>query len=83
MRKGDLSINIIIVAALALIILVIISVLLFRSGSQIGTGTSCTGLGGTCIDSGGSCSDLSQNGETWILHPTAPCTSGMKCCVKQ
>jgi hypothetical protein len=85
MKKGDLSINIIIVAAIALIILVIISVLVFRTGGQIGTGTSCSGIGGQCIPDGQTCDDaLGYNtGENWVGHPTAKCSKDQKCCIKQ
>lgn len=87
MKKGDLSINIIIVAAIALIILVIISVLIFGTGRQITQAKSCTGLGGQCISTGESCSDLNLNtgveDENWILHPTAQCPTDQKCCIKQ
>ena len=83
MKKGELSINIIIVAAIALIILVIISVLVFRTGGQLNRGTSCTGVQGQCISDGESCSDISYDGtETWIQHPTANCPQDQKCCVR-
>ena len=54
MRKAQgLSLNVIIIAAIALIVLVVISVI-FASRSQIfGTETrSCTNKGGTCRDDG-------------------------------
>ena len=68
MKKGDLSINIIIVAAIALIILVIISVLVFRSGSQVSKGTSCEGVGGQCtLDQ--TCAEYGeQMGETYLSY---------------
>ena len=48
-KKGaDLSMNVIIIAAIALLVLVILAVLLFRSGGQVSEGTSCTGYGGEC-----------------------------------
>jgi len=50
-KKGDLSINIIVIAAIAMLVLVIISVLLFRSGGLINRGTNCEGVGGVCVDS--------------------------------
>jgi len=84
MKKGDLSINIIIVAAIALIILVIISVLLFGTGSQINRAKSCTGLGGQCIQDGESCADIGYGSEeTWVQHYTAQCPEDQKCCIKQ
>lgn len=85
MKKGDLSVNIIIIAAIALIILVIISVLLFGSGRNLRTGTSCSGLQGQCVDGLYGCSDISnpEYGEYYIRHPTAECPAGQVCCVRQ
>jgi hypothetical protein len=84
MKKGDLSINIIIVAAIALIILVIISVLVFGTGSQLSFAKSCVGLQGQCIADSDSCSDISTEEENWILHRTAKCQGeDLKCCIKQ
>lgn len=92
MKKGDLSINIIIVAAIALIILVIISVLVFGTGRRINIGTSCEGIGGQCADGGPSgyttCAEWAQYrgdpGVRYIKHPTAPCQSEEQfCCVPQ
>ncbi len=81
MKKGDMSINLIIVAAIALIILVILAVLLFtRVGGPLTNGTTCSGIGGQCIESSGNCND--DAGEGYILHPTASCSSGQKCCIK-
>jgi hypothetical protein len=81
MKKGDLSINIIVVAAIAMLILVIISVLVFRAGDGIVGGTSCDGLGDNiqaeCVPSNFDCSDM--NG---IVNRGARCqTSGYVCCV--
>ena len=44
MKKGDLSINVIVVAAIAMLILVIISVLVFRTGDGLIRNVSCDGL---------------------------------------
>ena len=65
-KKGDLSINIIIIAAIALLVLIILAVLILRTGNRVDVGTSCNALGGSCeeecdltagyfVDSGGSC----------------------------
>ena len=76
-KKGDLSINIIIVAAIALIILVIISVLVFNTGGSISEGTSCEGIGGTCATA---CSEI--GGGTFVRHPTASCVDeATVCCI--
>ena len=82
MKKGDLSINIIIVAAIALLILVIISVLIFRSGTNIRVNTeSCSAVKGICdVD----CSAVADNyGGVWVSNPTRSCpTQGEICCTK-
>ena len=65
-KKGDLSINIIIVAAIALLVLIILAVLILRTGNRVDVGTRCEALGGNCesecdltagyfVDSAGSC----------------------------
>ncbi|MBU1604172.1 MAG: hypothetical protein KJ583_02540 [Nanoarchaeota archaeon] len=79
-KKGQgISINVIIIAAIALLVLVILSVLLIRSGGNVVTGTSCAGVGGTCSSS---CSDLSEGTKIYSPHPTAKCTdSNDKCCI--
>lgn len=82
MKKGELSINIIIVAAIALLILVIISVLIFRSGSNIRDNTeSCTSVNGVCDTS---CDDVAYDrGGVWIPNPSRICpTEGDICCTK-
>lgn len=85
MKKGDLSINIIVVAAIAMVILVIISVLIFRTGSNLTEGTSCEGLSGAgCEPAGVSCAQYGQAvGEIWVGHPTASCPPQQICCIKQ
>jgi len=76
----------IVIAAIAMIILVIISVLLFRTGGILNRGTSCEGIGGICVDSYSysSCAEyaeyMSYSGLT--RHPTAGCSAeGYICCV--
>ena len=56
-RKGQgLSMNVIIIAAIALLVLVILSVLVLRSGNEITQGKSCLALqGATCEDSADGC----------------------------
>lgn len=49
-KKGDLSINIIVIAAIALLVLIILAVLILRTGGRVETGTGCAGLGGACRD---------------------------------
>lgn len=75
MKRGDLSINIIIVAAIALLILVIISVLLFRSGGSLRQGTEdCSAIQGIC-DSDITCGQVAYDypDTTWVPNPTRKC----------
>lgn len=50
MKKGNLSINTIIVAVLALLVLVIVIFLLSRGGTGLNEGTNCGLYGGICTD---------------------------------
>jgi len=86
MKKAQgLSMNVIIIAAIALLVLVIISVLVLRAGGNVNRGTGCTGVGGTCIENPGftidnPCSDL---GEGYKPDPTHGCgTEDQICCLK-
>ena len=52
-RQGQgISINVVIIAAIALLILVILSVLAIRTGGLLNRGTSCEALQGTCTAQG-------------------------------
>ena len=48
MKRGEISMEVIIIAAIALLILVILSFLIINKGGQVDKGTSCRSLGGTC-----------------------------------
>ncbi|MCA9477610.1 MAG: hypothetical protein KC535_00500 [Nanoarchaeota archaeon] len=77
-KKGaDLSMNVIIIAAIALLVLVILAVLLFQSGGRVTEGTSCTGYGGTCSPEG-----LKPEGN-YIRNPAfdSSCGTGQQCYV--
>lgn len=85
--KGALSINIIVVAAIAMIILVIITFLIFQTGGDIQEGTSCEALQGVCVEESvhGSCSQWAEDtGEsrTWIRDRTGRCSSDNQICCK-
>ncbi len=54
-KAQGLSMNVIIIAAIALLVLVILAVLILRAGRGVVEGTECEGVGGTCADA---CSDL-------------------------
>lgn len=83
MKKGDLSINIIVIAAVALLVLVILSILLFRSGNDVNHARTCEGVGGICAPPGQSCSDISYNqGQSYQLSTNFECTGGGACCIK-
>ena len=49
MKRGEISMEVIIIAAIALLVLVILSVLVLRSGGQVGK--DCANVGGQCLDS--------------------------------
>lgn len=50
-KAQGLSMNVIIIAAIALLVLVILAVLLFQATGRTAEGTSCTSLQGTCAAS--------------------------------
>jgi len=82
MKKGDLSINVIIVAAVGLLILVILAVLLFGTGGKIRAGTEgCSAIGGQCQPD--SCSALADSeGGLWIPDPSKDCGEQQVCCYR-
>lgn len=58
-KKGQgLSMNVIIIAAIALLVLVILAVLILRAGRDVTEGTSCESLGGRCAEE---CEDLGSD----------------------
>ncbi len=84
MKKAELSVNLIVIAAIALLILVILSVLIFGTGGRITTGTGCEGVGGQCVlgDRARDCQD--QLGPGYTSHLTASCPNrdiDMVCCI--
>jgi hypothetical protein len=70
-KKGDLSINIIIIAAISLLVLIILAVLVLRTGGKINTGTTCVG---------GTCQDDCDTAAGYTVDPTGSCTGGKICC---
>ncbi len=76
MRKKaqGLSMNVIIIAAISLLVLVIISVLVLRTGARVNDGTGCQG---DCEP--GDCGGL---GSGWIQDRTVSCANdGDVCCI--
>ncbi len=47
-KAQGISMNVIIIAAIALLVLVILSVLVLRSGGELSKGSGCEGVGGVC-----------------------------------
>lgn len=78
-KKGaELSMNVIIIAAIALLVLAILAYLLFNSAERFGDGTKCEGAGGECYPS-------ACEGDHPIPIPGfhKDCYSGTgKCCIK-
>ena len=54
-KAQGLSMNVIIIAAIALLVLIILAVLILRAGRGVTEGTGCEGVGGRCEDD---CADL-------------------------
>lgn len=84
-KKGDLSINMIVIAAIAMIILVVVSVLIFRSGGILNESRTCSAIGGTCVEDYvyDSCSEYAEyETDSYTRHPTAACEQeDTFCCV--
>lgn len=84
MKKGDLSMGVIIGATIALLILVIISVLIFRTGGFLTKGTSCESLNDQafCIDQGEKCSEYTDDdGNPMKSHYGSACPNEGICCI--
>lgn len=86
MKKGEISINVVVMAAIAMLVLVILTVFVFRSSDGLSRATTCNdGLGQNimvqCVDNtdAGRQSCRAQNG---LIHPTAACPeSNQRCCM--
>ena len=77
-KKGDISIQVIIVAILALLVLVILSVMFItKTGTWSTQVNSCESKGGTCK---ASCADSEQN-YFFGNNACSKSTSGYKCCL--
>ena len=71
-RRGELSMEVIIIAAIALLILVVLTILILRKGNDLSTGTGCEGVGGSCLD---------ECGEGYARNFGNTCSEGRVCCV--
>ncbi|PIN70037.1 hypothetical protein COV93_03150 [Candidatus Woesearchaeota archaeon CG11_big_fil_rev_8_21_14_0_20_43_8] len=77
-KKGDISIQVIVVAILALLVLVILSVMFISKMGK--TGDQISG----CGSKGGTCKSVCGTDETPLVLGNADCdkqTSGYKCCL--
>jgi len=81
-KKADLSMNMIILAAISLLVLAIIAYLIFGASNNVGKGTSCEGIGGKCL-----VTSCSGNGDGYTV-PNHALDNGCKkegaenCCMK-
>ena len=72
--------GVIIGAAIALLILVLLSVLIFRAGGTVSEGTSCQGVEGyECVPDDQTCTEALGPG--YIASPRTGCFEGDKCCI--
>jgi len=79
MRRGEISMEVIIIAAGALRILVILSVRIIRSGGRLAVGTSCQALQGGVCDS--SCDGYTDSaGRPYVQSSNACPQQGDVCC---
>lgn len=72
-KKGDLSMNMIIIAAISLLVLAIIAYLIFGASGNIKDGTSCSG---ECVSKGSGCPSKFPVPATGIS-----CDDGEVCCI--
>lgn len=79
-KAQGLSMNVIIIAAIALLVLVILAVLILRAGRGVTEGTGCEGIGGTCADA---CGDLDGLYVKNIPNSgrSGGCAEGESCCI--
>jgi hypothetical protein len=75
MKRGELSMEVIIIAAIALLVLVILSVLIIRSAGNVDSATKCASpsTNGICTPKDSSCDDG--------YIPGGVCDSDNKCCI--
>jgi len=81
MKKGDISIQVIVVAAIALIVLVVLVLIFTGKIGNWGTATkTCDTYNGICAQECNS--DIFGTKDYPIPYPGAKCDAGLKCCVK-
>jgi hypothetical protein len=75
-KAQGISMNVIIIAAIALLVLVILAVLVLRAGGGIAEGTSCLGVEGADCVSDDTCPD------NYVRDRSKGCSEeGQICCV--
>lgn len=79
-KKADLSMNMIILAAISLLVLAIIAYLVFGASDSIGEGTGCTGVGGDC-QSGDSCNSEFPIHNAALDKSCKKANLGTRCCI--
>ncbi|NJL43803.1 MAG: hypothetical protein HC945_00545 [Nitrosarchaeum sp.] len=79
-RAEGLSMGLIVVSAIALLVLVILSVLVLRAGGIIGKGTGCTAMEGAYCEDGDGTTDTCADG--YIKDISKPCQGEEQfCCI--
>ncbi len=87
-KAQGISVNVIIIAAIALLLLVILSVIFIGNLGQFGAGVAeCENKGGKCADPGVDCGDADTDVETYPTQYSAwSCTTeddeARKCCIQ-
>ena len=71
-KKGDISLNIIIIAAVGLLVLVILSVIFIgKMGMTSKNVDNCETKGGTCVGNNNACTDPAPNGRAGKVAPSS------------
>ncbi len=83
-KAQGISMNVIIIAAIALLVLVVLSIIfLGRMGSWSQNVADCETKGGVCAPQGTSCGEAGTSVEGYpVPYPGWKCGEGESCCVK-
>ena len=76
-KKADLSMNMIILAAISLLVLAIIAYLIFGASGDINRAKDCNSMGGECRGSALDC-----GGDFPVPNPAAKCENQEICCIR-
>jgi len=86
-KAQGLSMNVIIIAAISLLVLIILAVLVFRAGGNVTKGTNCIAVGGQC-SAVESCDEVQeQQGGLWSADHSKDgknggCAEDEICCIR-